>query len=270
MINPLKPFFYCTLMALVTSASAHEFWIEPEQFELRSGRELRAQIRIGEAFSGDTHAFFPHRFERFELINNDRTFSVQSRLGDRPAIQQRVTGDTLLTILYESRYDQLTYDDFEQFQAFLELEGIGWVLDQHRTRGLPESGFSEVYRRFSKTLVAINSGQGQDQHQGMEFEWVLLTNPYQPDRDSPLTAELSWQGEPMANALARVFIRTENSVDIQRLTTDEQGRVELPRVPGADYLVNAVHMVAPETDVAEQTGAVWESLWASLVFRLAP
>lgn len=260
-------FFLITLSQL---SLAHEFWIEPEEYQIRSGRDLNANIRIGEYFSGDTHAFFPNRFGRFELITNNGTVSVQSRLGDRPAVQQRVTGNSLLTILYDSRYSKLTYDDPELFQDFLELEGIEWVLDAHRDRGLPDAGFSEVYRRFSKTLVAVGNGRGDDQHRGMMFEWVLQQNPYQESNESTLTAQLFWQGQPMTGATARLFIRQHDNVDSFRLKTDSNGMVELPRRTDAEYLLNAVHMIEPSPELAEASDAVWESLWASMVFLVGP
>jgi len=57
------------------------------------------------------------------------------------------------------------------------------------------------------------------------------------------------------------FIRTS-------LSTDEHGRVEIPQANGGAFLINAVQMIEPSEKVRNETGAVWESLWASVTYEL--
>ena len=52
------------------------------------------------------------------------------------------------------------------------------------------------------------------------------------------------------------------------LHTDEEGRVEIPRANGGIFLINAVRMIQPNEETAQQTGAVWESLWASTTYEI--
>jgi hypothetical protein len=51
-----------------------------------------------------------------------------------------------------------------------------------------------------------------------------------------------------------------------RLPTSADGQISVPYRPDTAYLIGSVHMKEPPADVAEDTGAVWESLWASAVF----
>jgi hypothetical protein len=147
-------------IGLLSTASAHEFWLEPTQYQIDVNETIMADIKVGQDFKGNTYAFFPNRFIRFELHHNGRIRPVQSRLGARPAAVQAVDTSGLTTLTYESTYSELTYDDPAVFDNFLTLDGLDWVREIHNSRGLPDSGFTEVFRRFAKTYIGTGSAVG--------------------------------------------------------------------------------------------------------------
>lgn len=258
-------------IALILStgpALAHEFWLEPLDFQIPSGAPLKAHIKVGEYFKGNTYAYLPGRFERFELTLNGQTEPVNTRLGTIPAVGQTIERAGLAILTYESTYEYLTYDDAETFRNFLKLDGLTWVAERHRERGLPASGFTEAYRRFAKAYVGVGTPEGEDRAQGLPLEWVLEQNPYTLDSGQPLTARLLWNNQPLADSLVRVFVRQDGGeVEEWRLTTSDSGRVSIPYRQGADYLVSSVHMIEATDATDPQQEAVWESLWASAVFH---
>lgn len=248
--------------------NAHEFWLEPLQYRIDVNKTVQADIKVGENFKGNTHAFFPNRFVRFELHHNGRERPISARLGARPAAKQAVDSHGLTTLTYESTYTELTYDDPAIFDNFLTLDGLDWVRQAHQERGLPDSGFTEVFRRFAKTYVGTGNAEGEDRLIGYPLEWRLEDNPYTLTGQAPLTATLFLNNEPSAGVLARVFMKSGNeNAEELRLTTDENGQIRIPFRANTAYLVSSVHMKQPPADVAEETGAVWESLWASAVFH---
>lgn len=260
---------FTTLLGLTLGnmANAHEFWLEPLQYRIDVNKTVQANIKVGENFKGDTYAFFPNRFVRFELHHNGRERPISARLGARPAAAQAVDSDGLTTLTYESTYTELTYDDPAVFDNFLTLDGLDWVRQAHKDRGLPERGFTEVFRRFAKSYIGTGNAQGEDRLIGYPLEWRLDANPYTLARQTPLTATLFLNDEPSAGVLARVFMKSGNEeAEELRLTTDENGQISIPFRENTAYLVSSVHMQEPPADVAEETGAVWESLWASAVF----
>jgi hypothetical protein len=254
-------------LTLSTLATAHEFWLEPLKYRIDVNQTVQADIKVGQDFKGNTYAFFPNRFVRFELHHNGRVRPIQSRMGARPAAEQAVDTDGLTTLTYESTYTELTYNDPAIFRNFLSLDGLDWVLKAHQDRGLPPSGFTEVYRRFAKSYVGTGTAEGEDSLIGYPLEWRLEDNPYTMPGQQALTATLFLNDTPSAGVLARVFTKT-GSQDAKelRLITNEQGQIEVPYYPNTAYLLGSVHMKLPQTDVAEASGAVWESLWASAVF----
>ena len=254
-------------LTLSNLASAHEFWLEPLQYRIDVNKTAQADIKVGENFKGDTYAFFPNRFVRFELHHNGRERPISGRLGARPAAAQAVDSHGLTTLTYESTYTELTYNDPAVFDNFLTLDGLDWVRQAHAVRGLPERGFTEVFRRFAKTYIGTGNAQGEDRLIGYPLEWRLEANPYTLTRQTPLTATLFLNDEPSAGVLARVFMKSGNEeAEELRLTTDENGQISVPFRADTAYLVSSVHMKEPPADVVEETGAVWESLWASAVF----
>ena len=50
--------------------------------------------------------------------------------------------------------------------------------------------------------------------------------------------------------------------------TDSEGRVTVPVKSGHRYMLDAVVLREPSANLAEATGAVWESLWANLTFEV--
>ncbi|MEO0496579.1 MAG: DUF4198 domain-containing protein [Pseudomonadota bacterium] len=258
--------------ATIRSANAHEFWLQPEQYVVAAGEAAQATIRVGEDFKGNSYSYNPNDFERFDLLVEGELTPLAGQLGDRPAMNVPNPSDGLLVGIHQSDLERLTYREFEKFEAFARLEGQDEVIEAHKARGLAESGFEEVYRRFAKTYVKVGDGAGADQAVGMALELVALTNPYQSGtRD--VSFQLLRDGKPEANAQVAVWSRefgaaddAGNTLKGERvlLRTDEVGRVSIPTIAGREYLASAVLIEEPGPEqLAERANAVWYSLWAS-------
>ncbi|MGB1012287.1 MAG: DUF4198 domain-containing protein [Thiolinea sp.] len=258
---------------LSVAAQAHEFWLEPEDFTLAPKQSLRANIKVGENLVGTTYAFLPKRFERFEVFQGDSQSAIRSEKGDFPAVNEEIINDGLITLAYVSTPYSLRYGRMIQgkFEKFLKNEGLSWVLEAHRQRGLPETGFTEAYSRFAKSLIKAGSGIGADRALGLELEIVMLSNPY-TESDKDLTVKLLSNGTPLANTQLSAFFKAANSDDAVKHTlykTNAQGLAVIPRPEQYGMmLLSAVHMIEPDAKTILKTGAVWESLWASMTFAI--
>lgn len=261
-----------TLLGLPILAQAHEFWIEPRDFTLDVGERLLADIRVGQELQGSAASFSPKRFESFEIMNGSKRSAVRSAAGDSPAINEANNADGLTILASASTPRSLRYGIGSKFGKFLKKEGIPWVLERHRARGLPEKGFVEAYSRFAKALVKTGSGAGTDRAAGLELELVMLTNPYR-ETETDLKVSVLWEGKPLADAQLSTFFKPTGlfagDVVILRYQTDRNGIVTLPRPAKTGVmLLNAVHMIEPDAKTILETGAVWESLWASTTFAI--
>ena len=135
--------FFVFWLAMAATASAHEFWIGPEKYQVESGARLQAHLRNGENFKGVSLAYFEKQTARYDLITRDGTIPVKSRMGDIPALDVTAPGDGLVVVVHETRPSTLKYTEWEKFQAFAEHKGFPDIRSRHLGRGLPETGFTE-------------------------------------------------------------------------------------------------------------------------------
>lgn len=253
------------VLALAVPGFGHEFWIEPQEYQVESGAPLVASLLNGQEFSGNEQVYFPNRTARFELIRDGDATRYAGRMGDVPALQGTAPGDGLLVIVHQTEPSSLKYNDWKTFQAFVDHKGFGDIRSRHLARGLPESGFRETYTRYAKALVSVGSGEGRDIETGMETEFVAVSNPYTDELNEGLDLLLLYRGAPRADAQVEIFERAPDGTVTIRLTrTDTGGRARIAVSPGHAYLLDAVIL----RDMPDGSDAVWESLWAALTFAV--
>lgn len=252
------------VLATAQTARAHEFWIDPLEYQVESGAALSAHFRNGETFKGTPLAYFDRRSTRLEVITQAARTPYAGRMGDIPAVQTRTNEDGLLIIAHETAPSTLTYATWEKFQTFADHKDFPDMRARHAARRLPDEGFTETYRRFAKALIAVGTGTGADIVTGMETEFVARSNPYTDDPARGMTVTLLYEGAPRRAAQVEIFERPPSGdVRVTLLRTDDDGTVTVPVKPGHTYLLDAV-LLRPIHDGE----SVWESLWAALTFHV--
>ena len=143
--------FFISIIGLFSSvAKAHEMWIQPLNYSIKSGETIFANETVGQNFKGNKYAYLDSSFKNLNITVGGKTRAVKSRLGDLPAIQEETQEEGLYIITAETTPSDLVYETAEKFANFLRLDGLEWVLEAHKKRGLPEKGFKEVYWRNPK------------------------------------------------------------------------------------------------------------------------
>lgn len=267
----LGPLGLCValFLAATVAAPAHEFWIDPTDYQLAQGETARADLRVGQNFEGSAYAFIPRNFRRFDLSVDGALAPVKGRIGDRPALSVDATTEGLMIAVHETIDYSVVYDDFEKFAAFLEHKDATDLIEQHSARGLPDSGFTEAYSRYAKSLIAVGDGAGQDRAFGMEIEIVALQNPYTDDLGDGLAVQVIYRGTPRADAQVEIFDKAPSGeVTVTTTRTDADGIARVPVTAGHRYMLDSVVLRQPGPELAAQMDAVWESLWANLTFAV--
>ena len=262
---------FCARAALVclvaAPLSAHEFWIDVSHGVADPGAEVTAALRVGQDLKGASHPYLSARFTDFVLVHEDNVWPVAGREGDRPGATIRPTEPGLYIIAQRSVPFLLTYDEPGLFAKFLDYEGLSPFLEDHRARGLPETGFAERYLRHAKALFQVGPVEGARTDRllgGLELELVAETNPFAAGL-TELPARLYDNGAPAADRQVALFHRAGEQVGRTIHQTDAAGRVILPlRGPG-EYLLSSVSL-SPR----DEEPVAWQSEWASLFFRLGP
>ncbi|MEQ9641046.1 MAG: DUF4198 domain-containing protein [Alphaproteobacteria bacterium] len=249
-------------------ASAHEMWIEPHAFRLAPDTEIVADMRVGQKMKGYTLPYLEASIDRIGIVDPQARRELPGTMGDLPAIHVVPEAPGLQVLFYESRAERLGWAEFAKFESFLRTDGLAWVLEEHRKRGLPDSGFQEAYTRCAKALVQVGDGvAGNDVEVGLTVELVADVNPYTLAVGDTLPVRALWRGKPFVGAQLRVFRRPPGETDavIVDFITDDAGQGRVPLAGPGVYLLSAVQM----SEGLEKPADVWHSWWASLVFEVA-
>ncbi|MCY4180777.1 MAG: DUF4198 domain-containing protein [Litoreibacter sp.] len=256
------------LLACATmAANAHEFWIDPDAYQVQAGDTLKASLRVGEEFSGSSYPYRPSQITRFELVQGETVTPVEGRMGDNPALETSATDDGLLVIVHETGDNTVIYSDFAKFEKFVSHKAFPDVIALHAARGISKDRFVESYRRYAKSLVAIGEGAGADRETGLKTEIVALANPY-TDTLTEMPVKVLLDGAPRANTQVELFEKApDETVQVTFHQTDGEGIAQVPVKPGHTYLVDAVWAEALPNDDAD-AGPVWKTHWAALTFAM--
>lgn len=265
----LKTLLTAGAVLAAVPALAHEFWIAPVAYQVPSGARLLADIRVGESMEGSAYSYVPPNFARFDVVMGGTAYPVEGRAGDRPALNMAApVADGLAVVVHQTRAYKLTYPKWETFVSFTEHKDVEWAQARHLERGFVQDEVREEYIRFGKSLIGVGSGAGADSAVGLRTEIVAETNPYTDDLSGGVTVQVLYEGAPRADVQVELFDRAPGATaGVSSLhRTDAEGRVTLPVQAGHEYLVDSV--VMNEIDPEAHEGQPWQSLWASLTFRV--
>ena len=248
---------------------SHEYWIDASKFHPTPDEEVTADLRVGSDLSGEVFPWLKQSFRAVQLWSPDQgPTPLTGRTGDIPALRLPSLDAGLHRISVETTPSFVIFETMDVFEDYLAYEGLTGILESHRSRSLPETGFGERYSRNARAL--IQSGpviEGQtDAPTDMPFELVAQGNPYEPGLGS-LPVRLTWQGEPAAGVQVALFhaapeAEPPQGVTRQLFTTDGEGLVTIPLQGQGLHLLSAVRIEPVEDSAA----AVWQSWWASLSF----
>lgn len=255
------------LSGLTTAAFAHEFWIEPEKFQVETGENIAIDLRNGQNFVGTALAYFENRFTRFEVAQGEQVTSVEGRTGDRPAMQLQAHQDGLVVILHETASSKVRYKEWPKFLKFAAHKDFKDIEARHDAAGFSRENFRENYTRHVKALIGVGAGAGSDRAFGLKTEFVALTNPYAAGFDGQMRVHVLLDGKPRADTQIEVFHRLpDDTVDITLERTDAQGIATISVDAGDTYLFDAV-VLEPFTGEGPED-VVWQTYWAALTFAV--
>jgi len=260
--------FVCAAQVLLSGAAqAHEFWIEPQAYQIAPGDTALASFHVGQDFKGPTFIYVPRRSVRFEQVAAGTQSEVAATVGDNPAFQLPSAPEGLLIVAHEAAAQTLAYKTWDKFQTFVDHKDFGDVRRAHADRGLPEEGFRESYSRFAKALIGVGAGAGTDRVLGLETEIIAQANPYTDDMSDGLPVLVMLDDAPRANVQLELFEKAaDGAVTVTLHRTDDSGIAILPVRSGHSYLVDAVTL--QPRDPAQAPGVAYHSLWAALTFAV--
>jgi len=254
---------WCAIVG--TIATAHEFWIEAERYQVPPSEQIVARLKNGQEFEGVDLAYFERRIARFDVVVGDTIRPVEARMGDNPALNVPAPVGGLVIVVHETTPSFVTYKEWEKFQTFADHKDFPDWRAEHAKLGFSDPPFKERYTRHAKALIGVGDAVGMDRALGLKTEFIALTNPYATEFDGTMQVQVTLDGAVRADAQVEVFDRApDGSVAISLHRTDDAGIATVPVSPGHDYLFDAVTL-AP---IVGSDEAVWDTFWAALTFAV--
>ena len=250
-------------LAFSPALRAHDLWIEPSSFRPVESQLFAVRLRVGEAFRGDPVPRMEKRIERFVAVGPGGEIPLNGVEGADPAGWAVLPKPGTWLLVYDSNHSSIELEG-PKFEAYLAEEGLERISKLRAERGQTGAGSKEVYSRCAKALVTVGNGpaEGFDRVLGLPLELVPEASPAGLPAGGELPVLLLFRGKPLAGALV-VAVPREAPADKVSARTDADGRVRLRLERTGQWLVKVVHM---EPAPAE-SGADWESFWASLTLQ---
>lgn len=249
----------CTMTA---AASAHEFWLEPDSYIRNDLSPIRVGARVGEHFQGKPVTRDAKRIVKFIGRVGDHTSEVVGHDGgDVSIVRFDQPGLGIIAFQSNHKYIELPADRFE---SYLKEEGLNHMIELRKQRGESTKPGREIYSRSAKSLIKLVADTEEpDAPIGLRLELVALKNPYTLSPGNELPVQLLIEGDPLPNAAIKA-VNKKAPCDAVEAKTNELGIAEL-RLPSAgEWLITSIHMQEAPAD----SGADWESLWASMTLEL--
>jgi uncharacterized GH25 family protein len=252
------------LLLVPATLHAHDFWIEPSTFRPEVGSTVQVRLRVGQNFVGDPVPRAAAIIERFMVSTAKGVKDVAGTEGADPAGTIRIDSPGLMTIAYRSRNKFVDLNPLKQEQ-YIEENGLERIRELREQMGETYKPWHENFSRCAKALLLTRGAKKIDRDRpiGLRLELIAEKNPYRLHKGARLPVRLVFEGKPLAGALVQALHENDPATHI-RVRSDANGRVDLTLPSSGNWLIEAVHMVR-----ATPGGqADWESMWASLTFRL--
>lgn len=250
------------------TAFAHEFWIETSPPAPHAGAPVVMTLRVGERLQGELVGITSSHAASLRVLSAGKDDDLAARVPTGsmlPALRLSFAAAGSHVLAYESHPSQVVLPA-DKFHAYLQDEGLDWVIRQREAAGTAATPGRERFRRSAKALLKVggvaDGASTRSAHQRLDL--TPLDDPLAQATGDRLRFVLRFDGRPQAGVLVKAWHKEGAQLTVLRATTDAQGRFDfsLP-VPGR-WMLNAVHMVAatdsPEVD--------WDSFWGSVTFEL--
>ncbi len=257
---------FAFFLSLAVFANAHDFFLLPANFILKTGEELKVSLMIGDNFKDlKEHKYESSKTTKFMLYQPGKPIDLKNTADSTlPVLNQKLEKNGLYLLVMDRDYATITMQR-EAFLAYLNEEGLTQVVSE--IEKTDQKTFNEKYTRYLKTLVTVNKPAGDLHKQkiGQKLEMLLQQNPYKLNYGDDMVAEVLFENKPLENANIKVFQRSvSGKVTANVYRSDDKGLIYFKLNQTGTYLLTLVHMLP-----LKEKGN-YESFWGAYSFAFQP
>ncbi len=235
--------------ACAASATAHDFWMQPNLFWLSPGTATPLTLQVGHGPLRQRSAIPVKRITRFEAIAPSGA-AIDLRANLRPG---GANADATIGFSRPGAYVLVLQTD-DQAQSFLpairyndylKVEGLTPALELRARTHRTEAMGSENYSRQAKSIVLVGAPSASAQSQvtrpfGLLLEIVPEVSPYVLPRRSTLPVHVIFEGRRLAGALVKLTDLDHDESPLETRVTDHEGRAVFTMPRDGNWLLNVI------------------------------
>ncbi|MEI6264216.1 MAG: DUF4198 domain-containing protein [Sphingobacteriia bacterium] len=248
-----------------TLLNAHEFWIAPSKYIVKSNERFSFNCYVGEDF---TPAIWAKRSQRTlkvmqHHLNNSLDITPIFINNDSLNILMGLKGSGNFLIALSSKPSYIEMEG-KAFNDYLKEDGMMNVLEYRNDNKIDQQRSREYYQRCAKTLLQV-AGKNDDSYKkntGMPLEIIPQSNPYTINNDS-LSVFFEFKGKPLSNYQVRTWCKKNGQLIVKSFhTTNEKGVAVLSFKESGEWMISLVKMEI----LNNNEKADYESYWGSYTF----
>ena len=256
------------LMGVATSATAHDFWIQPQIFAAPVGKPVPVTIEVGHGSFRQRWSVASDRVVSFTTVgpggSTDRRADLHLDSGTADAELRFATPGTYVIVL-TTNHASSNLTAF-RFNDYAKTEGLTPALVARARAGTTEAPGREIYSRRAKALVQIGTASGPQSQVtkplGLTLEIVPERDPYALKPDETLPVRIYYDGRPLAGALVKLTNLDFDARPLRTAVTDARGRATFKLPFRGLWQLNGIWTKA----IAGNPDAHFASTFSSLTF----
>lgn len=234
-------------LMLTGTASAHDFWLQPQSWQVAPGKPLPFVVEVGHgSFRQQWGADGNHLIALKDLANGGAV-DVRPLFkpgGEVPHLTRTFRREGLHIISLVSTNAASDLPSI-RFNDYLKVEGLTPAIDARTRAGTMNRNGRELYSRRAKALVQVGRTSATDDALatrpiGLTLEIVPLRNPYSLGTDHVLPVQILYEGRPLPGALVKLTSLEFDAKPLRMIRSDANGRVSFNVPPVGDWLINVI------------------------------
>lgn len=234
-------------LALAGTASAHDFWLQPQSWQTAPGIPLPFIVEVGHgSFRQQWGADGGHLLTLNDLA---RGGAVDVRPlfkpgGEVPHLTRTFRREGLHIVSLVSTNAASDLPSI-RFNDYIKVEGLAPAIDARTRAGKMNANGRELYSRRAKALVQVGRPSPTDdalatRRIGLTLEIVPLRNPYSLGADHVLPVQILYEGRPLPGALVKLTSLEFDAKPLRMVRSDSSGRASFQVPPVGSWLVNVI------------------------------
>ena len=253
------------LLTIISSLSAHEFWLHPQRFIYKRTEKVNIRFLVGEDYNGENWKGNNERIKSLKLyyggVSDDLSPVVTDAAGDSIEYLMIDEGTNLIAFNSHNSFIELEPSKFEEY---LKEDGLTNALEYRKQFNETGCNGREFYQRCAKTIIQV--GNIKDKtfsiSTSLPIDIIPSSNPYQLNNKEKVAARVLYKGLPLKNALVKVWHRTNNKTLKKEFFSDADGEIVFPVTTKGKWMVSTVKMER----LKDNPVADWQSYWGSLTW----